>query len=678
MYGSFSERPKTLDPARSYSSNEYVFVAQIYEPPFQYHYLKRPYVLEPLTAVKVPVPIYLDKYDRVLPDNVSKEKIAFSVYRVQIKKGIHYQPHPAFARDGNGKLLYENISVSELAKINDLNGFPEKDSRELLASDYVYQIKRLAVPSLHSPIYGLMSQYIVGLKDLYIQLQKVKKASGVLDLEKFKLSGVRVIDKYTYEIKIKGKYPQFIFWMAMPFFAPMPPEADRFFSQPGMKKKNLTLDWYAIGTGAYMLTVNDPNQKMVMERNPNYHKESYPVSGEAADKENGLLKDAGQSLPFIDRFVFSLEKESIPYWNKFMQGYYDRSGISTEAFDQAIQFSVGGGTEVTKEMKEHGIKLSTSVATSIQYFGFNMLDSVVGGYSERARKLRQAISIAVNFEEFISIFRNGRGLAAQGPIPPGIFGALDGKHNVNRFVYDWIDNKAMRKDITFARQLMKEAGYPNGRDKKSGKPLLLYYDTTGTSPEARSRLDWMRKQFKKINIDLVIRNTDYNRFQEKMLKGTSQMYMWGWNADYPDPENFLFLLYGPNKKVGLNGENASNYDNPEFNRLFDQMKDMDNGPARQKLINTMLEILRRDSPWAWGYFPKDFSLQHAWVKNRKENLMANNTLKYLKLDPALREEMREKWNQPVIWPSLVIIILLFACIIPAVIVYRRHEMQAAL
>jgi ABC-type transport system substrate-binding protein len=678
MYTSFSERPKTLDPARSYSSNEYVFVAQIYEPPFQYHYLKRPYVLEPLTAVKVPTPIYLDKHYRLLPGKPGKNKIAFSVYRVQIKKGIYYQPHPAFAKDENGKLLYENLSANELASINDLNGFSQKDTRELLASDYVYQIKRLAMPSLHSPIFGLMSQYIVGLKDLYTQIQKEKTAGVISDLEKLKLSGVKVVDKYTYEIKIKGKYPQFIFWMAMPFFAPMPPEADKFFSQTGMKKKNLTLDWYAIGTGAYMLTVNDPNQKMVMQRNPNYHQERYPASGMAADKENGLLADAGQLLPFIDKFVFSLEKEGIPRWNKFLQGYYDRSGIGTEAFDQAVQFSIGGNTEVTKEMKGQGIQLSTSVATSIQYFGFNMMDAVVGGYTMRARKLRQAISIAINFEEYISIFNNGRGLVAQGPIPPGIFGALDGKNNVNNFTYDWVENKARRKDIAYAKKLMREAGYPNGRDLKSGKPLLLYYDTTGTSPEAKSRLGWMRKQFKKINIDLVIRNTDYNRFQEKMLKGTAQMYWWGWNADYPDPENFLFLLYGPNKKVGLNGENASNYDNPEFNRLFDQMKDMDNGPARQKLINAMLEIVRRDSPWAWGYFPKDFSLQHAWVKNRKANLMANNTLKYLRLEPELRENMREKWNQPVIWPSLVTILLIFICIIPAVLLYRRHERQAAL
>ena len=678
MYSFFRERPKTLDPARSYSSNEYIFVAQIYEPPFQYSYLKRPYELEPLTAVSVPTPVYLDKKNRRLPANADKEKIAYSVYRVRLKKGIQYQPHPAFAKKDDGTLYYDGVDKNALDKIDDIAGFKKQGSRELIASDYIYQIKRLANPSLQSPIYGLMSEYIVGLKDLRTRLLDTKKTTGNPDLEKFSLSGVKLIDRYTYEIKIKGKYPQFIFWMAMPFFSPMPPEADRFFSQPGMKDKNLTLDWYAVGTGAYMLTVNDPNRKMVLARNPNYHEETYPAQGEKNDQQAGLLKDAGKLLPFIDRIEFSLEKEGIPNWNKFMQGYYDQSGISAEAFDQAVQFTRGGDTEITNEMKERGIKLSTSVATSVYYFGFNMLDPVVGGSSERARKLRQAISIAIDFEEFISIFRNGRGLAAQSPIPPGIFGASDGKKGLNDYIYDWVDGKKKRKNILAAKKLLAEAGYPEGFDRKNGQKLLLHYDTSGTSPEEKSRLDWIRKQFKKLNIELVIRNTDYNRFQEKMRKGTAQMYMWGWNADYPDPENFLFLLYGPNKKVGLNGENASNYDNPAFNRLFEKMKDMENGPERLSLINSMLEIVRRDAPWSWGFFPKDFSLQHAWVKNRKSNLMANNTLKYLRLDPELREIKREKWNKPVAWPLLIFILLLIASIIPAVIAYRKHERQAAL
>ncbi len=110
---------------------------------------------------------------------------------------------------------------------------------------------------------------------------------------------------------------------------------------------------------------------------------------------------------------------------------------------------------------------------------------------------------------------------------------------------------------------------------------MLYFDTTATGPDDKSRLDWMHKQFAQLDMQLVIRGTDYNRFQDKMRKGKAQIFQWGWNADYPDPENFLFLLYGPNSKAEHGGENAANYQNPEFDRLFERMKDMDNGPERQ-------------------------------------------------------------------------------------------------
>jgi oligopeptide transport system substrate-binding protein len=210
-------------------------------------------------------------------------------------------------------------------------------------------------------------------------------------------------------------------------------------------------------------------------------------------------------------------------------------------------------------------------------------------------------------------------------------------------------------------------------DAKTGTPLLLHLDITATGPGDKARLDWYTKQFQKINIQLDIRNTDYNRFQDKMLKGDDQIFLWGWNADYPDPENFLFLLYGPNAKAKSQGENAANYNNPKFNQLFDQMKDMPNGSARQAVIDRMVEIARRDTPWVWGFHPKGFSLYHSWLQNAKPNLMANNTLKYLRIDPKLRAREVAQWNQPVLWPFGVLLALLVLASLPAVAIYRRRQ-----
>ena len=677
LYSAFVERPKHLDPVQSYSENEYVFIAQIYMPPLQYHYLRRPYELVPFGAAEIPRAVYLDADGRRLPDSAPAERVAFSVYDIRIRQGVMYQPHPAFAVDESGKPRYLNLGREDLKNIFELRDFGFTGTRELVAEDYVFQIRRLAHPGLHSPIFGLMSEYIVGLKEFAQQLQEAAKhlpADAYLDLTTFPLEGAQTVDRYTYRIKIRGKYPQFVYWLAMPFFAPIPEEANRFYSQPGMTEgKNLTLDWYPVGTGPYMLTVNNPNRLMVMERNPNYAGEPYPGDGEAGDAEAGLLDDAGKPMPFIDKVIFSLEKESIPYWNKFLQGYYDFSGISSDTFDQVVQITGAGDIALTEDIQKRRIALQTSVATSTLYMAFNMLDPVVGGNSERARKLRHAISIALDFEEMISIFRNGRGVAAQGPIPPGIFGYRDGREGMNPYVYDWVDGRPTRKSIAYAQQLLAEAGYPNGIEASTGKPLVIYFDGTLVGAEGKSRADWLVKQLAKINLQLVVRNTDYNRFQEKVRKGTAQLFFFGWNADYPDPENFLFMFHGPQSRALKNGENSANYMNAEYDRLFERVRAMDNGPERQALIDRMIEMLRFDAPWAWGLHPQDFTLAHAWVHNRKPNKMANNSLKYQRIDPQLRETMRARWNSPVLWPVLAALAALVLALIPAALSYRRRE-----
>ncbi len=513
LYTSFSERPKHLDPAKSYTEDEAAFNAQIYEPPFQYHYFKRPYELMTGTALAMPKPRYLDAAGAALPADAAASSINSSVYEIRIRPDIRYQPHPAFVatnRQLSREAIERNFSMAD---------FGATGSRVLTAEDYVYQIKRLAHPRVNSPIFGHMADYIAGLKEFGETLKGAQKKLGDdkgreawLDLRGFDIAGVRVIDAATFEITVKGKYPQFLYWMAMPFFAPVPWEVDQFYSQAGMRERNFTLDWYPVGTGPYMLTENNPNSRMVLSRNPNFRGETYPSEGEPGDREAGLLKDAGKIMPFIDRVVFTREKETIPYWNKFLQGYYDRSGIDSDNFDQAVRSGVEGEAGLTPEMEARGILLRTSTATSSSFLAFNWLDPVVGGAdpknAERARKIRQAITIAIDIEEFISIFRNGRGIAAQGPLPPGIFGFKEGNASINPIAYEIREGKAVRRPIAEAKRLLAEAGFPAGRDAASGRPLVLALDVRDGGPSDKARLDWYRKQFAKIDIQLDVRGTD--------------------------------------------------------------------------------------------------------------------------------------------------------------------------
>ena len=674
FYSSFQERPKHLDPVKSYSSNEYAFIAQIYEPLFQYHYLKKPYELIPLTAEEMPKVNYLDKNFNITLD---KNNIYYSKYILKIKKGILYQNHPAFYKSKDD-YIYHALSKNKLKNINTLKDFENDSTRELIADDYIYQIKRLADSKNHSPISGVMKEYIYGFSEYNNKLNKIKlnsKSERVNFIKSNNILGVQKIDRYTFSIVLNKQYPQFIYWLAMPFFSPMPWEADLFYSQKNLQKKNITLNWFPVGTGPFRLIENNPNLRMVLERNKNFRGEVYPSINDKLNEKKLYSINKKKVVPFIDKAIYSLEKEQIPRWNKFLQGYYDNSGIASDNYDQAVSLNSSGDIALTKDLKDKGISLETTTTASTYYIGFNMLDSTVGGNSKKSILLRQAISIAVDYEEYISIFANGRGVVAHSPIPPGIFGYQDSKEYYNEAVFNYEKKDIIKKNIEEAKKLLSKAGYSNGINQETGKPLVLYFEATGAGADTYAFLNWLRKQFKKINIQLVTRVTDYNRFQEKMINGTGQIFQWGWNADYPDPENFLFLLYSKNGKVKFGGENAANYNSKEFDKLFVKMKNMKNSKNREIIIKKMLKIIQYDSPWIWGYHPKSFSLSHKWVENVESNLMANNTLKYKKINNSTRQKDIKIWNKANFSLLYILLFLIIIFITSIFVMIRKKDKE---
>jgi ABC-type transport system substrate-binding protein len=683
-YNSFSERPKYLDPALAYSSDEYRILCQIYEPVVQYHYLKRPYQLVPLTAREMPSLQNYDSEGNPLPKDAPVEKVARSVWTIRLKEGILYQEHPCFARDNTGKFVYHDLSTKQMKGIRTLFDFERTGTRELRAKDYVYQIKRLADPRVNCPIFSqVLAEYIYGMngyaKSVSTRLETIRqereKQLGVLynreederenpiviDYHSLECPGLRVVDGYTFQIVLNQKYPQFRYWLAMPFFSPMPEEAIQFYEQSPLIKRNINLNRYPVGTGAFRLSYYDPNWRIELKKNENFRDEPYPGAG-------------NKTMPLIEKAVYSMEREFTARWWKFLQGYYDTSGVSSDVFSQAMDLS-GTEAHLSDQMKVKGIRLKTSVDPSIFYIGFNMTDPIVGGLEEKKCKLRQALSIAINREEYIQIFNNGRGIVAQSPLPPEIFGHREGAQGVNPYTHRWDpERKApVRRDISEAKKLLAEAGYANGTGE-DGKQLVVEYATVH-SPGNAVYLQWLKKQFGKLNVSLRVSETDYNRFREKISSGNFQLFTWGWNADYPDPENFLFLFYGLNGKVKYGGENAANYDNHEYNQLFEQMKTMENGLERQKIIGQMIEILQHDAPWEFGFFPESYVFHYDWVENINMNPMVNNSLKYYDIDVEKRSHYRQTHNKPRIGFIIGALVIVIVVTVPGLIRVIKQELR---
>jgi len=696
LFTSFQGVPKFLDPVSSYGLDETPWVYQAYEPPLHYAYLKRPYTLEPETAQAMPQVVLYDQAGHVLPDAAPSAQVAYSIYTIHLQLGIRYQPHPAFARDGHDQFMYQDLTPAQISGKHSIWDFPldkaAVSTRVLTADDYVYEIKRIASPwlSTPSPIYSLMAQYIVGLQDLGDRLriehtqELAALPSGVTylpwhDLRNDSLEGAKALDANTLEIRIKGSYPQFKYWLAQNFLSPVPWEAERFYAQRGMAEQSLSLNTWPVGTGAFMLTEQGPN-RYVMLRNPNYRDARYPSEGMSGDAEAGLLADAGKRMPFLDKVVWSIEKEPEPRAEKFMQGYYDIPEVNRldDAFALVKELMDGNGR--ADEVRSHGIQLNTVHDPVNWYVGFNALDPVVGkgrtpAQDERNRKLRQAISIATNWEEYAAIFFDVYGPAApaMGPIPPGLFGHREGEAGLDPVTHIWQNGQAVRRPLAQARRLLAEAGYPDGRDAQTGKPLVLYYDVREAGPAGQGRRDWQVKELRQIGIQLEARPTDYNRFQDRVRKGSEQMFFWGWNADYPDPEDFLFLLTTEQGVVKYAGDNESNYSNPEYDRLYLQMKTLPDGPERQQVIDKMLAIVQHDAPWMFGLFPGSVSAAQTWVHNVKSSTVILDSVKYIRVDGRLRAAKIAEWDRPKLWPVLLIALAVFLMIWPAWRFYQRRQ-----
>lgn len=667
--------PRHLDPTASYWNNETLVTYQVYEPPYGYHYLKRPFELVPKSAEKVVEPTYLDKNGQPLAADAPADQVAESVYDVPIKKGILYAPHPAFAQDAQGQYLYHAMKPGELGDKRSPWEFEKTGTRELVAEDFVYALKRHTTTRITTPIAGIFSEYVVGLKDYgeLIKKEDAKLREGLdpasqdrpfLDFRRWPLAGASAPEKHLLRIRIKGKYPQWKYWMQMTFLAPVPWEADAFYAQPGMATTGLSLDTWPVGTGPFMMTEYVKDRRIVMKRNPNYRGEPYPCEGMPGDKERGLLDDCGKKTPFIDGIVAVVEREATPQRNKFRDGFYDMEVF--ERTDTGIPYlaEADDSEEVREAYLKKGFNFPKAPDVNSYFIGFNFLDPVIGHGDTpeaklRNRKLRQAISIAIDWEEYSKIFPKYAGVPAMSPLPQGIPGSREGTaEGVNPITHTWVDGAYQRRPIEEAKKLMVEAGYPAGRDVKTGKPLVLNYDVYyPPTPERKPQIDWVVKQFAKLGIQMEVRATDNNQFQDKVRKGKHQIFWLGWNADYPDAENFMFLLYGPNSKSISDGENTGNYQNPEFDKLFSQLKSLNDGPEKQAVIDKMTRIVQEDAAWSFGYFPYASAAVQSWVQNSKSAILVRDPSRYLKLDVEQRVKSLRDWNNPVLWPMALLVLV---------------------
>jgi ABC-type transport system substrate-binding protein len=476
--------------------------------------------------------------------------------------------------------------------------FPDGKGRELVAEDFVYTFKRLADLKNNSTGWWLVDDRLVGLNEWRAKY-KGKKANYA-----DKIDGVVALDKYTLQFKLKSQYPQFLYSLAMVYSAAVPKEAVDMYGEEFLNN--------AVGTGAFMLTKPyTQSNRIEWVKNPTYRDEFYPTEGSAEDKANGLLASAGKKLPLVDKITVMVQSEASTRFLEFEKGNLDYSGIPKDNFDQVVM----PDKKIATDYKTKGIDLIMVPDLDITYIAFNNEDPIFKGNT----KLRQAMSAAYKHAEANKLFYNNTGDLANGLIPPGIPG-YDPNY-VNPYTHHNLDK---------AKKLLAEAGYPEGK----GLPTISY-DHMATSV-GRQIGDLFQQSMKAIGIKIETNGNTWPQLSAKVKTKQTQLFAMAWLGDYPDAENFLQLVWGPNSAPGPNG---SNFNHPEFNEKFVKAKNMQPSPERTKLYTELNQLVAEEAPMILGVHRAKIVLKHQWLMNYKFATFNHGHAKYYDVDMNKKEKI---------------------------------------
>ena len=474
--------------------------------------------------------------------------------------------------------------------------------RELTSDDVLYSLKRYADANINSKSWFAMQGAVVGLDDYRAA---TAKAGPAADLTARDVAGLHKIDPWTFTIRLTHENALFLYALTMAPTSIVPREAVQFY------KDRFTV--HPVGTGPFMATQELDRKGVIrLVRNPNYHR-TYPTLGEPGDAEKGLLKDAGKRLPLVDVLEMPLIEEIQPAALKFLHGDLDWRPLDRANFTKLVQRNADGSFRLAPEFAgKFAIHDVPSLETD--YLMLNLRDPVLG----RNKLLRQALAAAFDAQAIIDVLWNGRGRRLQSLVPwdlPGNereTGAIGRPH-----------------DLATARRLLAQAGYPDG---KGLPPLTISFFQTHIA--AHNEFDLLKSQLAAVGVQAKGIFMDQPTFTKAVENGNFQLASFGWEADYPDPEDFYQLLYGRNVPPG---SNWTGYANAAYDKAYEASRFMANGPGRLAHLRTMNALVEDDVPLIVLFDPLKFETTQNWVGNFKRNLLIQEHM-YLSVDMARKSK----------------------------------------
>ncbi|QPF76835.1 bicyclomycin resistance protein [Roseateles sp. DAIF2] len=552
-----------FDPAQISDLYSRIVTDHIFEGLYKYDYLARPYKVRPNVAAGMP--------------EISED---YKVWTVKIQPGIYFAPDDAFG----GK------------------------KRELVAEDFVYALKRFFDPASKSPAYSYFNDAgILGLDELRQEALKHKKP---FDYDK-PVEGLRALDRYTIQYRLKAPRPRFIFSLAGgDQYGAVAREVIEHYAGRTME--------HPVGTGPFMLSKWRRSSQMVLEKNPNYRETYYDAEPNADDVEGQALlaKFKGRRLPMLDRVEVSIIEESQPRWLSFLNRELDYISVPLEFSNIAAP-----NGKVAPNLAKQGVQMQRLVNVDRTLYYFNMEDPVVGGYTPERVALRRAIALGTDTQREINTVRRGQAVIAQSVVAPGTWGYDPDYKNENG---DY--------DLPRARALLEMYGYVDRdgdgwREQPDGKPLLIEY---ASQPDALSRSfdELWKRNMDNLGLKLNIKAGKWPEQLKAARAGQLMIWQLGYTASTPDTQPGLEILYGPTS----GGQNLGRFKHKRFDEVYEQMQRLPDGPERLALLREAQKITTAFMPQKFLVHRVLTELSQPWVTGYRRPLFGNQFWQYIDVD----------------------------------------------
>jgi ABC-type transport system substrate-binding protein len=554
----------SFDPHRIADVYSNIANQAMFEAPLTYDYLARPAKLKPNVVAAMP---------EISADGTT--------YTFRVKPGIYFADDPAF----NGK------------------------KRELVAADFIYSLKRVLDPRVRASQIAELEPYVVGADAAAEKARKTNKLDYDAPIE-----GLKVVDKYTFQVKIKSPMYVFIYRFAdcRVACAVAREVAEKYGDDVGA---------HPVGTGPFRLGFWKRSSKMIFERNPNYHEDRWEAQIPAGDPRAAEFESfRGKRIPIIDRVEISIIEETQPRWLSFLNEEMDLAFLVPEEY----AYQAFPNNKVARNLERRGVRMEQFPTLDVTYAFYNFEDPVFGGYTPDKVALRRAINLSYKIKDEIAILRKGQAIPAETPYAPGVAGYDPDFHTA-----------ANEYNPAKAKALLDMFGYVDRdgdgyREMPDGSPLVLHRNSQPSNRDQQYDELWKRG-LDDIGIKLEIIKEKWPDTLTKARQGKVQFWTLADAASEPDADTWLTLLYGPNIEGNLGRFKLKLYDD-----LYERARGMADTPERTKLYQEMAKIIVAYAPWRINShrIRTDMWYPHL-LGYRRHPILTYNTWKFVDIDSSI-------------------------------------------